>query len=113
MRPAPPFRNRAEAVDSSGFPPRFEETKIPPADFTKLKNTGPALTQRLVATGWRNAIENWPTRCEVMKQLEAMRWLWHRAMQTHGLSSLINHHEESHGAGTGRLAKKKTRVPFY
>jgi hypothetical protein len=25
------------------------------------ENTGPSLTQRLVATGWRNAIENRPT----------------------------------------------------
>jgi hypothetical protein len=49
------------------------------------ENTGPSLTQRLVATGWRNAIENRPTRRNVMKQVEPMRGLWHRAMQTHGL----------------------------
>ena len=49
------------------------------------ENTGPSLMQRWVATGWRNAIENRPTRRNVMKQVELMCGLWYRAIQTHGL----------------------------
>ena len=37
------------------------------------ENTGPSLMQRLVATGWRNAIENRPTGGNVMKQVEPLR----------------------------------------
>src|SRR5438552_17917072 len=48
------------------------------------ENTGQLLTQRLVATGWLNVTESRPTRCKIMKQVEPMRGLWHRAMQTHG-----------------------------
>src|SRR5688572_20663505 len=49
------------------------------------ENTGQLLTQRLVATGWLNVTESRPTRRKVMKQVEPMRGLWHRAAQLHGL----------------------------
>src|SRR5688500_20092807 len=39
----------------------------------------------LVATGWLNVTESRPTRRKVMKQVEPMRGLWHRAAQLHGL----------------------------
>jgi hypothetical protein len=47
------------------------------------ENTGPSLMQRVVATGWENAIDSRPTRREVMKQVAPMRGLWHRALQAH------------------------------
>ena len=47
------------------------------------ENTGPWLTQRLVATEL-NVTESRPTKREVMKQVELMRGLWHRAMQLDG-----------------------------
>ena len=53
-------------------------------DTVDHENTGPSLAQRLVASGWRNAIENRPTRRELMKQDESVRGLWHRAVQAHG-----------------------------
>ena len=49
------------------------------------ENIGPSSMRRLGATGWQNAIESRPTRRDGMKQVAAMRGLWHSAMQTHGL----------------------------
>src|SRR5262245_4368611 len=49
------------------------------------ENTGQLLTPRLVGTVWRSAIESGARRGEVIEQVEPMRGLWHRAMQTHGL----------------------------
>jgi hypothetical protein len=47
------------------------------------ENTGPSLMQRVVGTGWQNAIDSRPTRRELMKQVAPMRGLWHRAAQAH------------------------------
>ena len=56
--------------------------------------------------------ENGPRRGETMKPGAPMRWLWHRAGQARGrVGSLIDHHEESHGAGTGSW-QTRPEFPF-